>query len=132
MNNNNNNNNNKTLDMNNKSMLCMDSDKGHQEKSKWSTFQNALPNNKKSDPRRSSNSISEYFKQHCLEAKMGIFGTHPEARRGPRRKKIFLELSPQTRSFNYGTIIAETSFDSVTEMVECAADRTRWKKTFVA
>ena len=45
-------------------------------------------------------------------------------------RRYLLELSPRTKPFKEGTLLADTSFNSVTEMVECAADKIRWKKTF--
>ena len=45
-------------------------------------------------------------------------------------RRYLLELSPQTRPFKDGTLLADTSFDSVREMVECAVGKTRWKNIF--
>ena len=45
-------------------------------------------------------------------------------------RRYLLELSPQTKPFKEGTLLADASFNSVTKMVECASDKIRWKKTF--
>ena len=45
-------------------------------------------------------------------------------------RRYLLELSPNNAPFIKGTLLDDTDFDSVQEMVSCAVDREQWKATW--
>ena len=45
-------------------------------------------------------------------------------------RRYLLELSPSTSPFKKGTLLADTKFNNVLEMVECAANRNVWRNAW--
>ena len=45
-------------------------------------------------------------------------------------RRYLLELSPSIAPFKEGTLLADTSFKSVQEMIRYAEDRVQWKNTW--